>query len=106
MLARLITGSLLATVLMASPCYAEMNVGTNDSNSGKLGVSASANIRITVHIPVRATLQLSAEQGVIQTKTNLRNQQAMILSCQNSQGSVLADCKQGQNAQVYTLTTL
>lgn len=106
MLARLITGSLLATVLMTSPCYAEMNVGTNDSNSGKMGVSASATIRITVHIPVLTTLQLSAELGVIKTKTNLRNQQSLILSCQNSQDSVLADCKQGQDGQVYTLTTL
>lgn len=106
MLARLITGSLLATVLMTSPCYAEMNIGVNDPSSGKMGVSASATIRITVHIPVRATLQLSAEQGEVKTKTNLRNQQAVILSCQNSQGLVLADCKKGQNGQIYTLTTL
>jgi len=92
--------------LVVLPVYAEMSVLSIDPSSGSAGGSASASIRITVHIPVRATLKLSSDPSQIATETNLRNRQSLVLSCNDPQGKPLAHCSANQSEQIYTLTTL
>lgn len=105
MLKHLMRSSLLIGLLSSVSVYAEMSVSLADTSS-RQGASASASIKITVHIPVRATLKLSSDFKQIITETNMRNSQSLILSCNNQQGRPLAHCSEPQAGQLYTLTTL
>ena len=105
MLKHLMRSGLLMSLLSSVSAYAEMSVSLADASSGQ-DASASASIKITVHIPVRATLKLSSDFKQISTETNMQNSQGLVLSCNNQQGKPLARCSEPQAGQVYTLTTL
>lgn len=105
MLKHLMRSGWLISLLSSAPAYAEMNVSVADASS-RQGVSASASIKITVHIRVSATFKLSSALKQIKTETNMRNSQSLILSCNNQQGRPLAHCSEPQAGQLYTLTTL
>ncbi|MFZ1388121.1 MAG: hypothetical protein WBP46_14815 [Thiolinea sp.] len=105
MLNSLIQGGLLFSLLGLAPAYAELSISSSNLAEGQ-PAAASASIKITVHIPVRATLKLNANFKQIQTETNLRNPQALIVTCNNQRGLPLANCSEPQVGQIYTLTTL
>ena len=105
MLKHLMRSGWLISLLSSAPAYAEMNVSVADASS-RQGASASASIKITVHIPVRATLKLSSDFKQIITETNMQNSEGLVLSCNNQQGKPLVRCSEPQAGQVYTLTTL
>lgn len=104
MLNSLIRGGLLFSLLGLAPVYAELSISSSET-AGQ-SATASASIKITVHIPVRATMKLNANLKQIQTETNLRNSQALIITCNNQQGLPLTQCSEPQRGQIYTLTTL
>lgn len=104
MLNSLIRGGLLFSLLGLAPVYAELFISSSEIVGQP--AAASASIKITVHIPVRATLKLNANFKQIQTETNLRNPQALIVTCNNQRGLPLAHCSEPQQGQIYTLTTL
>lgn len=92
-------------LLFSAQAQAEMSISSIDPSSRQEG--ASVSIRIRVHIPVHATLKLSADARQMSSETNLQEHSSLIVGCNNQQGLPLAKCSAQPSGQVvYTLTIL
>lgn len=88
---------------LGSFVQAETSISSSAPNARQ--ISASASIRIRVHIPVRATLKLEPNLQQFKVETNLAKQN-LILSCNNRQVLSLVECSKQPKGQFFTLTTL
>ena len=97
----------LISALLTTGIQADTAIGRQYSTSPQQGISASSAIRITVQIPIRASLKLQNNGQLIeQNNLSLKQTSSRLLTCYNSQGQLLANCLNSEHVSFYSLTIL